>query len=285
MFNISPASLITNYLPASGRTPTNAMWRKLASQMYSGDGSVGFTMYDDFRAFGKSTAVASNIGRYVSSGNQYYSFEDTGDSITQLATEPTGVVKLLTDTTDNDECALQLGDATSVAGLISDTAGADKLLIFEARVKMASITDTKMNMFVGLAEEGAAVNSWHADSGGVLEDKDYIGFQVLETDGDALLFTYKKAGQTKVNVFTYGTALAADTFYKLGFIYDPQADPTQRIKAYVDGVEQSTYITKTNIETATFPDGEELSPIFSMKNAAGEAMSASMDWWAFHQAL
>lgn len=286
MFPVQPASLVTSYARPSGRGPTTNLWRKASTQMYSPDGSLGFTVMDDFRSFGKSTAVSSNVGRYVSGGAGvlWYSYEDTGDSIAQIATDKHGVVAVATDGTDNDEAWMQMGDAACVSAIISDTAGDDKLLVFEARVKVSSVTDTKMNMFVGLMEEGRAVADTVTDAG-ALADKDYIGFTILEGDGDALKFVYKKAGQTAQTVLTYGTAIEADTFYKLGFVFDPDAPADQRIKIYVNGSEQSTYVTATQIAAATFPDGEELSPIFGMKNAAAEAMTASIDWIGLHQAL
>jgi len=77
--------------------------------------------------------------------------------------------------------------------------------------------------------------------------------------------------------------LVADTFIKLGFVYDPAAEPTKRIKVYVDGVEQSTYVTATDIATATFPDGEEMAPMAYVSAASASDGILTMDWWRIAQ--
>jgi hypothetical protein len=96
-----------------------------------------------------------------------------------------------------------------------------------------------------------------------------------------LKFAYKKAGQTAVAVATAAT-IAAATWYKVGFVYDPGEVPARRIKYFVDNVEGTTYVTETNIATATFPDGEEMSPIFGVKNVT-DIMVQDLDWWALYQ--
>jgi hypothetical protein len=77
----------------------------------------------------------------------------------------------------------------------------------------------------------------------------------------------------------------ADTFVKLGFLYDPSAPPAKRIKVFVSNVEQSTYVTAANIAAATFPDGEELGFLFGMKMGSAVLAEAAIDWWAFAQLI
>lgn len=77
----------------------------------------------------------------------------------------------------------------------------------------------------------------------------------------------------------------ADTFLKLGFIYDPTAPATKRIKVYVDNVEEGTYVTSTNIEAATFPDAEALTFRAGFKNTTAVAGELAIDLWAFAQVL
>lgn len=266
-----------------GRGLSPRIWNRVFGQGASPDGfSNARFVYDDFNCFATASAVAANVGYYSSTCGGYYSYEDTGGSITQSATNQAGTVAIATDSTDNDEMWLQPGMATSVMALISDTAGSDLKCAFEARIKTSKVTDT-YNAFVGLTQEGTAVADQITDAG-ALADVDYIGFSITEADGDSLKFVYKKSGQTAQTVLTYGTALAADTFYKVGFVYDPLAPSSKRITVYVDNEEQSTYVTGTNIAAATFPDGEELQPLFGIKNGTGATTTLTMDWWAFYQA-
>lgn len=274
--------LLTNSLytihkgESGGRGLSPRIWSGIAGQALSPDGASNLYMQaDDFTNFGLAAA-----GIYVGNG-LYTGYIDSGNTIAQLATEVGGVARLLTDTTDNDEVWLQPGTATSVFGKISDTAGDDKMLAFEARIRLLKVTDT-YNVFVGLMEEGCAAADTITDAG-ALADKDYIGFSITESDGDALKFVYKKSGQTAQTVLTYGTALALNTWYKVGFLYDPKAPTSKRIKIFVDNVEQSTYVTGTNIAAATFPDGEELGFIAGVKNGSGAASHLDLDWYALAQ--
>lgn len=256
------------------------LWSRAVNAGLTPDGySGGYFVADDFRGFGIGTAVATNVGYYVGEAGAYYSFEDTGGAIAQLATERTGAVQLSVDADDDQECWLQYGNATSVSAVISDTAGDDKLLIFEARFR---VSDVVGNRFIGLTEEGFAANNAISDAGVLVTTKDYIGFYTAEGAPTALKFGWQKASQTAVNLGTVKT-IATSTWYKVGFVYDPDAEASKRIKVYVDNVEHSSYGTATQIAAAAFPDGEELGPTFGVKNVT-DIMLQQIDFWALYQA-
>ena len=263
---------------ARGLSPR--LWGRAVHSALAPDGfGGGYFVGDDFRGFGIGTAVATNVGYYISEAGTYYSFEDTGGAIAQLATERTGAVRLSVDADDNQETWLQYGNATSVSGVISDTAGDDKLLIFEARFRCSDVVG---NRFIGLTEEGFAANDGLSDVGVLAAAKDYIGFYTAEGAPTTLKFGWQKASQTPVALATAAT-IAASTWYKVGFVYDPLAPPAKRIKYYVDNVEGATYGTATQIAAATFPDAEELQPIFGVKNVT-DIMLQDIDWWGMFQA-
>jgi hypothetical protein len=273
-------SLYTIHQGQTGRLLSPRLWSRVNGQALMPDGGASAVcIVEDFRAFGKTTAVASNVGRY-NGACQYYSYEDTGGTIAQVATNYQGEVAIAIDNTDNDECWMQPGDSASVLGKVSDTAGDDKLLIFEARVKFSGVGDAQ-NYFVGLSEEGLAAADTISDAG-ALADKDLLGFWALEGDGDSLKFGYKKSGQTAQTVLS--KAISASTYYNLGFIYDPSAPASKRIKVFIDNVEQTTYVDASDIAAATFPDGEELNALFGLKSGGAAAKTLSLDGWAFFQA-
>lgn len=257
------------------RGPSPALWGRIREVI---DPNDAYEIFDDFLNFGGT--VTTNVGTYSSSGGGWTSYEDTGGSIKNLATESGGVVRITTDTTDNDECWLQPGSVTSVFGAISDTDGSDKLLIFEARVRLGQTATG--NAFIGMSEEGLAAADTITDAG-AFADKDCIGFLILEDDSDGIDFVYKKAGQTIVTKIAVAQAVTASTWYKLGFIYDPNAVADKRITVFVDGVDEGTYVTATNIATATFPDGEELNPLFGVKNSTTTATVLDIDWYRAYQ--
>jgi hypothetical protein len=108
-------------------------------------------------------------------------------------------------------------------------------------------------------------------------------FWFLEDDSDGIDFIYKKAGQTLQTKISVAQQITADTWYKLGFVYDPNAPEAKRITVFVDGVDEGTYVTATNIATATFPDDEELQPLFGVKNSSGAVTRIDLDWYRAYQ--
>jgi len=270
MLGLMPQSLYTCHAgQAGGRGLSPRIWARVAGQSLSPDGLTnGFLWQEDFLSFGGT--VTTNVGTY--SGG-FKSYEDTGGSIAQIVGIPGGAIKITTDGTDNDEMWMQTGYSAGTMVSITDTAGSEKLVAFEARVRFTQVGNT-YNAFIGLSEEGLAAADTVTDAG-ALASKDLIGFAVLEADGDALSFVYRKAGAAVQTVLT--TAIAADTWYDIGFIYDPKEVPSKRIKIFIDNVEQSTYVTATNIAAATFPDGESLAVLAGVKNGSAAASRIDID--------
>lgn len=267
--------LVTYTGSNSDRGPSPAVWGRIRECI---DPNDAYEIFDDFLNF--NGTVTTNVGDYSGQAGGYRSYEDSGGSITNLATEVGGVIRITTDNTDNDEMWLQPGSATSVFGKISDTAGDDKLLIFEARVRLGQTATG--NAFIGLTEEGLAAADTITDAG-AWADKDAIGFLILEDDSDGIDFIYKKAGQTLQTKIAVAQAVTADTWYKLAFMYDPNQVDAKKITVFVDGVDEGTYVTATDIAAATFPDGEELQPLFGIKNSSGAVNKLDVDWYRVYQ--
>lgn len=277
MDRISLDRVLTNHFGQSSSGLSPRVWSRIRNRGTGPDGSAGYFVGDDFLSFGLTTAVGSNVGRYASRAGAYLSYEDTGGSIAQLATEVGGVVRVTTDTTDNDECWMQPGGATSV--IAKAASSSTKLVVFESRVRVSQVASG--NYFVGLSEEGLAAADTVTDAG-ALASKDLLGFWILEGAPTSLIFGYRKAGQAAQTVFTYGTAIAASTWYKVGFVLDPEAPPSQCLKAFVDNTEQTTYGASSILDDATFPDGEELNFLIGGKNGTTTATAIDCDWWAVY---
>jgi hypothetical protein len=284
---LHPNAIFTPHMgQGNGRGLSPRLWSRLNGSAMSPDGASNvYAFFDDFLNFGSIVASGMVNGYYG-----YIEDDATAGAIQNIATAVGGVLKMLTSKDaadgDNHDTTLITGGNTGAMGVISNTAGSDKMLLFEARFKLASVTDGDGSFFVGMCEEGlAAANGVIADSTGhVLASKDLIGFLVTEDNNDSLKFVYRKAGQAAQTVFTYGTALAANTWYKVGFAYDPKAPASKRITVYIDNMEQSTYVTATNIAAATFPNGEELAVVASLKNSAdNDPQVAYLDWVGFAQ--
>lgn len=237
------------------------------------DALSGFSrvlLQSDFNSF--DGTVATNVGKYAADGaGGMRSYEDTGGAITPVETTVGGVIKFTTAATDNNEVWLCNGGAKGAICKISESG--HKRVRFEARVSFGQVT--AHNWFVGLSEEGLAAANTITDAG-ALADKDLIGFAVLEADPGNISCVIRKSGQAVVTVLAAAQAITADTFYKLGFVYDPKA--TKRIRWYVDGVEVASSDSAV-IAAATFPDDEELGVLFGGKTGAAADKSMSLDWF------
>lgn len=228
----------------------------------------------------------NNFSDHISdqSVQKYDSYIDTGVTFQQLAGVHGGVVELAGNDADNDEGVLS-GHGPVIN--IQD-AKANKRCWFEARVKKASIANDALAMFIGLAfDHGNGVpvakTLCLTDNDGALGAFSFIGFHTDQADGDALDFVYKADGQSAQVKIAGVHTWVADTYVKLGFMYDPFRPPAERIVVFVNNQEQSTYVTETNLTEATFPDNEPLAPVWCGKVGTAAESKAQMDWWYWSQ--
>jgi hypothetical protein len=265
-------SLVTLHADDDSHTgPSNALWGKIDGLIAAGDRSVAFHLFDDFLHFGG--LLTSTAGQYASASGNWVTYQDSGDTVTTLATEVGGVVRLLTDTTDNDEVWMASGNATGV--LLKLAASAGKKTLFETRFRCNTIASR--NLYLGFSEEGCAVADTITDAG-ALVDKDFVGFDSLEGDATGLDFIVRKSGGARTVISEDLTTLVADTWVKLGFCVDYDKVTGKRITIYLDGVAQGTYGTGTQMAAATFPADEELGLLFGIKNGTTAATSLDLDW-------
>jgi hypothetical protein len=277
---IRPGSLITN------RGLSAPLWRdcrRVGSEGLFFNEDTFF--YDDFKMLGKVAPAISGAtaGFLATEAGAYQYYLDTATSacsIAGVAAERDGTMKLTTGATDNHEIWVQAGGGGNL-GIISSTAGTAQRLWYEAKFKVGQIGNT-YNMFLGLGEENLAAADTVTDAG-ALADKDLLGFWVLEAAGATLNFGYRKAGQAVQTTIAAIQTLVADTWYKVGLMYDPNAPAAKKIRVFLNGREQTTYITAANLAAATFPLDQGVSPLFGVKNQAATAINASLDFLAFSQ--
>jgi hypothetical protein len=256
----------------TGTGPQSQLWKHFASRTRERDyTSDDVQFFDSFANFG------------VGSGTVYKGYGihlDTGNTIQEIATEIGGVISFDTDATDNDSCELTTGGNVGVLVKIPSSAG--DVVIFDACWRPNQVTNT-YNWFIGLTQEGRAIDDGVFTDAGASADIDQVGFRVLEADGDACEFVYKTAGQT-IQVTTGLKALSANTWVRTGFVFNPAWPVASRLRVYVDNGETSTKLTSTNIAAATFPAGEELALTAAMKNQTTAAQSVDVGYWGAAQA-
>ena len=252
------------------------LWRNfpVAQVLMLRDLNAGVGVYPNLASFDSSVDAAAATVRYGSDGARIY--VDASSTIKQLTKAQggqAGGIRIF-NTADNEEAWIQWGGDAGSPFCISDLAAEAAELVFEMAFRTDTITDSKAGFFLGLMEEGCAAANTITDAG-ALADKDYIGFHRLEGDGDTLELAYKKNGQTAQTVKTDWKTIAVNTWYHVGFRYNPI---NKTVRAYFGTGDRATrmraddtnIITAANIEANTFPDGEGLAPIAGGKNASAD---------------
>ena len=244
-----------------------AIWGKVPLDEYMTAGnSEGLAHFDDFYTgltFASATAQCGNL-----------TYQDTGVTMKGLTTSYIGELEVAGNSTDNDEGSIQApGSGVCPAVAFSQTAGSVYEMAFEARVKKASIADNALAFFCGLATIGGASADILVDDTGALKaTHSFVGFHTLHAAGEVLIAAYQKTGETKVDVDATAATLVADTYVKLGIVFDGY----RTVKYFVDGVE----IGSVNLASATtFPVDIGMAPLFATKVGASAESKAYMDWW------
>jgi hypothetical protein len=224
----------------------------------------------------------------------YQRYIDTGNTIRLAAATATnyfGTVELITDATDNDGPVMHRVVGTNAASsvlapfFIGNTAGSSFPLWFEARLKKSSITDNQCAFAIGLIggihTAVAADNGLLTDNtGDIVDSVSFIGFRTLHDNGEELDFVYQDSAQTApTEVIANIDALTADTYFKVGFYYNPNAVNSRKITIYYNNAQQGTYVTNTNIDTSTFPENDMMGFVVGSKNGEATATTLTVDWW------
>ena len=203
----------------------------------------------------------------------YVTYQDAGCTIGNVASNNCGVLRILCDATGSDEeAAITWGDSAQ-AGAIISTAGSEKAMWFEARVRLSSVA--AISAMVGMGEENLPANSLLADAG-TGYDADFVGFRILEADPDGWDAVHMTNSGSETVVANAAQVAVAATWYKLGFRYYKNSDSNWKCEYFVDGVSKG----EANATDSGFPDGEYLAPIFALKQHAAAEKQMDLDWYA-----
>lgn len=277
----------TQYIDAVPDTtayPTKAIWADCPVVEMIADPSKGIHFYDEFLNCPVTGAGASGtIG--LSPGFGYVFYGDTGVVMRAESSATEGAGNALTvsgNDADNDEGIMSLG---SPAFMVSDTGGTAGKLWFEARIKKASVANNGVSQFIGLADDFGAQKRIAESANAMADDTanlgafSFLGFHQDAANGDSWDLVVRAEGGAQTVLISGVDVIVADTYAKLGFVYDPAAPAAEQIAIYVDGVKQTTFVTADNIAAATFPDAEALAPTWATKTGAAAEVVCSLDWW------
>jgi len=244
------------FSPAAGVS----MWDGCPILAMLQDPRVGLLYHEDFLDLASDdTTTNPDAWKWVS---------DTATGSITLPKVAGGVLQAACGGVDNNETYIQLGQTgglTAAPFFITDNNA--KPFWFEVYVKALEHADE--GVFIGLAEEGAAVANFLADNTGVPADKDFIGFR-LKADASAEWdVAWRKSGQAEQEIAA--AAVNADDWHRFGFHYDG----LHTVTFYIDGTAHATVALTS---AATFPSGEALAPIIAVKTGEGVAKSVQIDY-------
>lgn len=238
-------------------------------------------VWDDFGSVNKHGDLGTQGG--------YFTVQDTGVLIEGLNTvhdiaNELGVLEISIQDSDNDEGHVQFGSGNPFR--IENTAGNTGASAFEIRLKTSTVIDDGIAFFAGFGQGNVAADYLIDNSGAFITTRAFIGFQRVHKDtgsdlGTELDFVYKASGQTQQIVVANVATLVANTYIKLGFIHDPDIGDPEKIRSFVDGTQTNTNITTTNIDAATFPEGEPMLPMFLSKSGAASLSDTTYLDWVF----
>lgn len=226
----------------------------------------GIVLFDDF-ASGPRVAAGAEAA-YAGYAGGYRGFADTG-GLVQDGLEWGGVVDLSSDG-DNEGASFRTATA---AFQVARNQGK---FWFECRLKTSTIADTKHGIFVGLMADNALTATVPITALGAIADVNIVGFHRLEGDGDFFDCVYKADGVAQVTVQADAAVIAADTFVKLGMVFDPR---TNLLTFFRNGVKIANYTMATAAGT-DFPNDVRLGLVMAVLNATASAPGSSrIDWW------
>lgn len=301
----------------SFRGPSGAIWADCPWERYKEHPEEGQTFFDDFNMAGN--AVMSSA--YTASIGQWSAYGAAGAQINDGALEG-GVIKAGSD--GNNEGVTLFSSAGSFRLVTTSTLVGNGKLWFETRFARSSVATTDGDYFVGLMIPALSSGLPRANYPITTTDDTldatngtFLGFHSTMTTGTRggpteIAVAFNLAGGTinyPTNLTTLmatagQTVLAANTYVKVGFVFDPAAyisaiatSPTARqtsgnlyrkiIRFFVNGVELPTWLSAADVYNATsaqaFPTGF-MSPVFAVMNGAGTASTINCDWMQIAQA-
>lgn len=251
-------------------------WIEILGQ--AGQGRGGICFHDDFDVYGLATVVTTAIATV---DGRYTQFGGAGATITRDLALGGGLVMSITD--DNQSVTM-LGNAASYQ--ISANLGK---LWFEARIKTSTITTAEQAWMVGLQDYIVPTATVPLTATGTIAaTMNFVGFHKQEANTTAFDASYKANGVAAVEVNADVGTLAADTYIKLGMIFDPSTATTgtaNQLAYYINGVRQTSFATIPDGTGDGFPADVRLSPIISALAATDDTETLTIDWWRVAQII
>lgn len=263
------------------RMPSPKIWADCPTILLTQEPAKGVHLFDDFKnsvvslVGDSATDLATKLCNVIGDVN-WYAYIDTDKRVdVALQADDSGVLMLDDDGTDDNVYMITTGN--NVAGVINTPKkGERKRFWFEARVKMSTVTNTDLGLFVGLAQPGEAKDGHILGALGALAAVDYFGFWIQEADGDDVCVVYNESGAGTAQAVHDALTMVANTWYRIGMRLDVDSDI---IKCYVDGVYLGTTYD-IDVSSVNFPSDTDMDVLIGISSGAtGEnGDNLKIDW-------
>lgn len=275
------------------RGPSPSIWADCPVREFQENPGKGVHQFDDFRnsivlkETVHSTDFTSKVGRIAGDIN-WYNFIET-DKLVDLSIpqDDIGTLQFLGDTSDQDvNCAVT---GFNVQGIIrTPKVGEEKRFWYEARVKVSTIANADLGIFIGLTEPGQAADVkgvFAGDAAALDSAADYIGFAILEGDGDDIIVAYNESGagspQSSAGVITP----VANTYVRLGIKLVILGN-SAKIRFFADGVDLGDAVAvDVSGANANWPGDIDMDLVLSLVTGSGGGSddALTVDWVRFAQ--
>lgn len=275
-YHVQPA-VTGSGLAGAGRPYTAQLWDGYDPAAMLRDPSLGHFDQVDFVSDVPVVATAQSVANF----GEWNAFT-AATAATCGPTAIQGGAISLTSATDDMEVYLQRGVIGSRPYALATTSEVTAWpyhhvarVRFEFRFALSTVVAETQGWFVGLAGV-VADNDLDDGTTDVVTSKNFFGWSGLASTGGATSrFIYQAAADSapQVLIANCGT-LVANTWYTLGFDFNPMAKNTERCSIWKDGVKNVTYLTSAQAAASTFPKTVtgtamvDLAPSFFRKNGA-----------------
>lgn len=238
--------------------------------------------YDNVPLSGTQTTEIQGFGglKWFNSGTLKNRFSSTINSV-----ETAGA--FLSIPLDADNGSGTIAQSSQPFFLSGDENTSGKLWL-EHRMAFTGILTNGIGWVMGLAETnlftlatGVPLNGGDA----LTNSGSFIGFNKLE-DGLGVINTVKSdraAAAPTIIQAGVATLTAAFTFVKMGMFYDP-SNATECITFYVNGIKQTTVVSKATLVATTNLKAHSLGFMFaSVADSAGTTSESFLDWTKIYQ--
>ena len=266
-----------NLSAVTGRLPSPAIWADCPVKDILENPGIGIHEFQDFHTGGLITSPTTHAALV---GLPFSGFGSSGATIAYgnptftTSTEDRGTI-VLSETTTRESVSIR---SDVVPFRLSANFGK---LWFEARFKIASIAADDCAFFIGLLGADSLTVDIPIIAAGadthLIASKNLVGFKKPVADTTTFDAVYRADGQTAVvSIDGLGT-LAADTYIKVGFSFDPK--DANQLSWFVNNQLQSTKVTVPDNTGTTFPADVPLGWVIGMSVGTTAADNTlTCDW-------